>query len=106
VDARFRLLEAVTSSLHHIAAATPLLLVLEDLHDADLGSLDLLSYLSRQLADARLLVVGTYRDTEVGHTDALIQTIAAIRRRVSVERIRLQGLTPDEVQDLVAGIAF
>lgn len=106
VDARYRLLEAVTASLHQIAAATPLLLVLEDLHDADLGSLDLLSYLSRQLADARLLVVGTYRDTEVGHTDALIQTIAAIRRRVSVERIRLQGLTPDEVQDLVAGIAF
>jgi DNA-binding CsgD family transcriptional regulator len=106
VDARYRLLEAVTSSVHRIAAATPFLLVLEDLHDADLGSLDLLGYLSRQLTEARLLVVGTFRDTEVGRTDALAQTIVAIRRRVSVDRVRLQGLTPDEVRDLVDGIAL
>ena len=84
----------------------PLLLVLEDLQDADLGSLDLLSYLSRQLSEARLLVVGTYRDTEVGRTDPLARTIAAIRRRVSVDRVHLEGLTPDEVGRLVDGIAL
>jgi DNA-binding CsgD family transcriptional regulator len=105
VEARYRLLQAVSAFLRRLAAAMPLVLVLEDLQDADLGTLDLLSYLSRQLTEARVLVVGTYRDTEVDRADALARTIAAVRRRVPVERVRLQGLTADEVEHLVDGIA-
>jgi hypothetical protein len=51
---------------HHqrlgLHASDGLLLVLEDLHDADRGTLDLLLYLVRSLHGARILVVGTYRD--------------------------------------------
>ena len=42
----------------------PLLLVLDDLHAADEPSRLLLEFLVRQLRGARLLVVGTFRDTE------------------------------------------
>jgi predicted ATPase len=58
---RWRLLQAVTDLLHGAAAQQPLLVVLEDLHDADLGTLDLLLHVSRNLRGAPILVVGTYR---------------------------------------------
>jgi hypothetical protein len=40
------------------------LLVLEDLHDADRGTLDMLLYIARNLQGAPILVVGTYRDVD------------------------------------------
>ena len=63
--ARFYLFEATAGFLKRAAAEQPSLLVLEDLHAADDPSLLLLRYLARDLRDARLLVVGTYRDVEV-----------------------------------------
>ncbi|HEY2201672.1 MAG TPA: ATP-binding protein [Solirubrobacteraceae bacterium] len=62
---RWRLLQAVTHLLRSAATRQPLLLVLEDLHDADRGTLDMLLHLARSLHGARVLVVGTYRDVEV-----------------------------------------
>ena len=61
-EERYRLLQAVADFLRNAAAAQPLLVVLEDLHDADRGTLDLLHHVARNLSDARLLLVGTYRD--------------------------------------------
>ena len=46
---RWRLLQAATDFVRSAAAKQPLLLVLEDLHDADRGTLDLLLYLARNL---------------------------------------------------------
>jgi predicted ATPase len=39
--------------------------VLDDLHWADKLSLLLLQFLARQIRDAKLLVIGTYRDAEL-----------------------------------------
>jgi predicted ATPase len=44
---RWRLLQAATDLLRNASAKQPLLVVLEDLHDADRGTLDLLLYLAR-----------------------------------------------------------
>jgi len=66
---RFPLFDAVAGFLRRAAAATPLMLVLDDLHAADHASLLLLAFLVRHLQGARLLVVGTYRDAEA-HRDA------------------------------------
>ena len=49
---RYRLLQAVSEFLCNAASARPLLLVLEDLHDADRGTLDLLTHLARNLGHA------------------------------------------------------
>ena len=62
--ARYRLLRSVVDFLRSATDATPHVLVLEDLHNADAGTLDLLQYLSRHLAELRLLVLGTYRESE------------------------------------------
>ena len=47
--ARFRLYQAVTGLLRHVAAARPLLVVIDDLHWADTGSLELLAFLAAEL---------------------------------------------------------
>ncbi|MHB8577955.1 MAG: TIR domain-containing protein, partial [Dehalococcoidia bacterium] len=83
----------------------PLVLVLEDLHDADRGTLELLQFLARQLTGTRLLVVGTYRDVEVDRAHPLSATLAELQRGASFVRVRLRGLTADEVQRMIAAIA-
>ena len=102
---RYRLLQSVVGFFCTIAAAAPLLLVLEDLHDADRGTLDLLIHLARQLSDARLLVVGTYRDVEVDRAHPLSGALAELRRAADFERLALRGLSPDEVQRMMERLA-
>src|SRR5439155_18294931 len=62
---RHRLFYAVSDLLLTAARRKPLLLFLDDLHWADAATLLLLQHLSRRVSEAPLLVVGTYRDTEV-----------------------------------------
>jgi len=80
----------------------PLVVILEDLHDADRGTLDLLTHVSRNLGGSRLLVVGTYRDIEVDRTHPLSATLAELRRVASFRRVLLRGLTADEVQRMLS----
>jgi DNA-binding SARP family transcriptional activator/predicted ATPase len=59
------LFEQYTRVLQAIAGQFPMLLVLDDLQWADLGSASLLFHLSRRLAGSRILVVGAYRPEEI-----------------------------------------
>jgi DNA-binding CsgD family transcriptional regulator len=101
-DDRLRLLSAVLQFLRGVGARHPRLLVLEDLHDADRGTLDLLLYVARHLAGTPLLVVATYRDVDVDRVHPLATTLAELRRVSQVERIHVGELSVDEVQQLLA----
>jgi DNA-binding CsgD family transcriptional regulator len=101
-DDRLRLLSGILDCLRNIGAAQPLLLVLEDLHDADRGTLDLLVYVARHLAGTPLLLVGTYRDVEVDRAHPLAAALAELRRGSQFERVHLSELSVDEVQRLLA----
>jgi hypothetical protein len=59
------LFEKSTRVLHALARQVPLVLVVDDLQWADLGSISLLFHLGRQLAGSRILLVGTYRPEDV-----------------------------------------
>jgi hypothetical protein len=99
----YRLLRGVTAFLHRMADTTPMLFVLEDLHDADHATLDLLVHLSRNLTDSRLCIVGTYRDTEVSRAHPLSTTLAELRRGTAFfERIPIHGLEPEEISARLA----
>ena len=104
-EERFRLFQAVTGFLRNASGAQALCLVLEDLHDADKGTMEMLVHLSRNLAGARILLVGTYRDVEVDRTHPLSAALAELRRIESFQRIPLRGLSPDEVQRMLSNIA-
>jgi DNA-binding CsgD family transcriptional regulator/tetratricopeptide (TPR) repeat protein len=101
-DDRLRLLSGLLDSLRNIGAIHPLLLVIEDLHDADRGTLDLLVYLARHLAGTPVLVVGTYRDVDVDRAHPLAAALAELRRVSQFERVQVGELSVDEVQRLMA----
>ncbi len=61
---RFRLFDAVARLLSHITASAPWVIVFDDAHRADYGSLLLLQHVVRSLARQRLLVMVNHRDTE------------------------------------------
>jgi len=101
-EERWRLLQAVSGFLRNASAVQPLLLILEDLHDADRGTLDLLVHLAHNLGGARLLIAGTYRDVEVDRSHPLSGAMAELRRGGNFLRVPLRGLTAEEVQRMMA----
>ncbi len=64
-QARFRLFDSVAAAIRHLAGHAPLMLILEDLHDADQPSLMMLRFVVSQLKNAPVLILGNYRDIEV-----------------------------------------
>ena len=99
--ARFQLNQAGAGLLRRLAEARPLLVVVDDLHWADVPSLSLLSFLAGELQDARLVVVGTYRDVEALAGLPLAETLGALAREPVVERIALGGLDRADVARLI-----
>ena len=88
---RYRLFDAVAAWLTATAAEEPLVLVLDDLQWAAKPTLLLLRHVVR-VADGRILVLGTYRDTELTHDHPLVEVVADLRRQGGVERLSLAGL--------------
>jgi class 3 adenylate cyclase/tetratricopeptide (TPR) repeat protein len=101
---RYRLFLGVSSFVSELAATAPVLLVLDDLQWADRATLLLLEHLARDPTPAPVLVLATYRDTEVGPAHPLTQARADIARDRFVERIDLQGLVEEEVGALVGSL--
>lgn len=91
---RFLLFEAMASFLRRIAEAQPVLLILDDLHWADLSSLLLLDFLAHELAAMPLAVLGTYREVEVRRDPAALQVIDSLGRKG--RQLALGGFTLDE----------
>jgi DNA-binding SARP family transcriptional activator len=98
--ARLLLYDAAARMVRELAAGRPLLILVEDLHWADVPSLELLGYLTTQLSDIRAVVVGSYRE-EATADDPLTAMLATVAREPTTERLRLVGLTPREVAEMV-----
>ncbi len=96
--ARFRLFDQATTFLRNASASTPLMFVLEDLHAADEPSLLLLRFLARELGRARILVIGTYRDVEVGKGTPLESALGELIGEPTTRQILLRGLDLSEVR--------
>jgi class 3 adenylate cyclase len=94
---RFLLFAAVVGLLAQISEQQPVVLVFDDLQWADTGSLLLLRHLQASEQALRVLVLGTYRDTELSQAHALVETLGLLRRSSGVSRIELTGLNDTEV---------
>ncbi|MGH8614200.1 MAG: ATP-binding protein [Gammaproteobacteria bacterium] len=85
---RERMLRELAEALEVLTAADALVLVLEDLHWADVSTLDLLAVLARRPGPARMLVLGTYRPAEMlgdGHPlNSLVHELLAHRLGVEL----------------------
>lgn len=96
-ESRFRLFDAVVRLLEYVSQQTPLVLILDDLQGADASSLLLLQFVARQLHEARLLTVGTYRDLPLPSDDPLSQTLRELARVSGRAQLTLAGLSAPEV---------
>jgi DNA-binding SARP family transcriptional activator len=99
-DARFRLFDSTAAFLRRAAATRPLVVVLDDMHAADASSLLLLEFVASELADARVLVLATYRDPELPPGDPTAAALAGVARRAGM-RISLGGLVEPEVASYI-----
>lgn len=95
---RFELFESVSSLVRGYARKTPLLLVFDDLHVADVASLELLSFVARGLRTSRIVALGTYRDAE-----ARLPRVADLLARIAREGevLPLRPLSGEEVAEVV-----
>jgi tetratricopeptide (TPR) repeat protein/tRNA A-37 threonylcarbamoyl transferase component Bud32 len=69
-----RMLREMGDALGALAASSPLILLLEDLHWADPSSADLLNHLCQRLEGQRLLIVGTFRPEDLERSDHPLKT--------------------------------
>ena len=101
-----RLFESILSTLGELAAIVPgraapppVLLALEDLHWADRSTLDLISFLVRNLRDERVLVVLTMRTDEPFRDDFVRDWYAELVRLSEVTTVTLGRLTHDQTAE-------
>ena len=93
---RFRLFDEVAAFWRRAAPRSPLLLLFEDLHWADATSLRLFAFLAAELEDSAILVVGTYRDTELSRQHPLFETLSGLARSSVCQRIQQRIGRPDD----------
>jgi predicted ATPase len=98
---RRRLLSAIADLVERFAEREPLLLVLDDLHWADRSSLLLLRQLAAGALD-RVLVIGTYRDSELPEGHSLPAILGDLERDRPTVRVGLRGLDASELATLAA----
>lgn len=101
VDSRTELFDLAGRFLSQVASVRPLLLLLEDIHWADPGSLDLLRYLARTLSDQPVLLIATYRDDEITREHALYRLLPALVREGRSHRVELRRLDREDVLALI-----
>ncbi|WP_448627121.1 helix-turn-helix transcriptional regulator [Geodermatophilus sp. URMC 64] len=87
-ETRFRSFDAVARLLREVSQARPLLIVLDDAHDAGRSSLSLLQHVARSMRDQRLLVLVNHRDTE-----PVPGVVNELRREPVTREIQLRGLS-------------
>jgi len=98
---RYRLFDAVAAWLAAAAADQPVVLVLDDLQWAAKPTLLLLRHIVRSPDTRQMLILGTYRDTELTHDHPLMEVLADLRRDATIERLSLSGLDDTEVAAFV-----
>ncbi len=95
------LLSEVRDVLLSAARNRPLVILLEDVHWADAESLDLLRFVARQLASAPILLMVTYRNTEVTRAHPLHRLVPLLVREALAVRVDIAPLSDGDVRVLI-----
>ncbi|MGN6565662.1 MAG: ATP-binding protein, partial [Thermomicrobiales bacterium] len=88
------------AALLPLLAEQPLVLLLDDLHWADLASIETLRFLARETATLPLLILVTYRADETPQTHPLYTLVPLLVREARAERLTLRLLDSDAVHAL------
>lgn len=97
--------DSLCQLLGELTVARTVILVFDDLHWADDTTIRLLRAAARFARSQRLLVIGTYRETDLDRNHPLAQALPVLRREVEPVRLALEGLDSRDVEDLLTKIA-
>jgi predicted ATPase len=100
-----QLFGAVLGMLTELAAITPVLLVLEDLHWADRSTRDLVTFLSRVLRAERVALVVSYRSDDLRRSHPLRPLLGELQRLPRVTAIELGPLDPADMAQHLTQLA-
>ena len=100
--AKTALFESILQSLIDLAHKSPVVLVFEDLHWVDSASSQLFDFLVRNLGDARVLTIGTFRTDELGHDHPLTAWFAEFGRHPRVTQLVLAPLGREDLAALMS----
>ncbi|GAA2554346.1 hypothetical protein GCM10010210_29690 [Pseudonocardia hydrocarbonoxydans] len=104
-ELRTRLLDAVARRVCALAAAAPLVLLLDDLHWADSGTVAMLRHTARVTGHAAVLLVGAYRGEEVDARHPLADALGALRSEAECRELRLRGIDGAALAELLGATA-
>jgi tetratricopeptide (TPR) repeat protein len=101
---RARLFDSFVVWCATLASQEPLLLVVDDVHWADSGTVSLLRFLAQHVRRIPLLLVMTFRDTDVelAEARALKELVLDLNRERLAESIQLMRLNREQTHDLLA----
>jgi tetratricopeptide (TPR) repeat protein len=102
---RYLLQTTATGVLTRMSRVRPLLLVVDDLHWSDTETLYLLRRLARTAPETRMVVVAAFRDPGEEIGPALADALADLSRLDAVTRLRLRGLSAEEVSAFIRASA-
>ena len=94
-QSQFRLFDSVATLLKDAARLGPMVIFIDDLHDAESASLAMLRFIAREVKTCAILIVGTYRDAEAQRSPALSKQIGDLAREA--RPLQLAGLSSAEV---------
>ena len=103
-QARLAFFEGVTQFVRNITHEGPLLFLLDDLQWADAASLRLTEYLARQVPSLRLLLILSYRESDVAENEHLRATLSGLRKDHILEEIPVKRMADEPSQRLLSAI--
>ena len=104
-QARRQLFNSISNFIARRSREQPTMLVLEDLHWADDSTLALINHLSQRHSDLPLLMIATYRESEIDVSPSLSRTLEDLIRGRVATQIRLEGLPSNDVAQMLHGLS-
>jgi class 3 adenylate cyclase/DNA-binding CsgD family transcriptional regulator/tetratricopeptide (TPR) repeat protein len=95
-----RQLAALANLLARLSEATPVVIILDDVHLADGSSWEALNYLTRNLADRRILIVLAARPVELSESPVGSEVLLALEQEGVLRRFPIAALRRDDVARL------
>ena len=102
--ARQQMFGAALSLLSELAADSPVLLVIEDLHWADATTRHLVTFLARMLHRERVAIIGTYRTDDLDRRHPLRGVIAELLRLPMVALVELGPLSAVALAEILSNV--
>ena len=102
---REQLFKGTHGLLTRVQGVRPLLVVVEDLHWADEATVLMLRDLAERVGSSRMVLLGTYWDTELDSGRPFATVVSRMLRRRRAQRITLGRLSDQDVEKMIAGLA-